>query len=313
MCYIYLFYLFLSLSLSLSLSLFSSNLTTYTTSILFILEQVLLTLENNKLRAKVADFGLARLIDDLSPKRKAVSQAKHFKLERHTSKKMTSGKGTCLWMAPELVKNMRSTVTEYSQAVDLYSFGIICYECLERKEPWAGEYTFSYMVFKAVSSGKRPKISANLANEAPEGFVKLMKSCWQQNAMARPKFKDVLHSLQDIYFKEYVGRRSVAEDKRRGNTFGVDSDLKQTQSLNDPENKNTEIKRRKSSSDHIGTTTSKSNNSRSPTNRFSRSLGSILAAASRRSSKASFDLSSPSSVSCENAGNNSGDIELGQI
>ena len=42
----------------------------------------------------------------------------------------TAGTGSLLWMAPEIIQNMKSKKTVYSHAVDVYSFGIILSECL---------------------------------------------------------------------------------------------------------------------------------------------------------------------------------------
>lgn len=57
---------------------------------------------------KVADFGLSRVQSDLVT--------------------MTGGLGTYQWMAPEVLGNQR-----YSDKADVYSFGIVIWECTARE------------------------------------------------------------------------------------------------------------------------------------------------------------------------------------
>ena len=61
----------------------------------------------------------------------------------------TAGTGSLLWMAPEIIQNMKSKKTVYSHAVDVYSFGIILSECLELRQPWSADtkyHKFTYVV-----------------------------------------------------------------------------------------------------------------------------------------------------------------------
>eukprot|EP00913_Durusdinium_trenchii_P022471 g21108.t1 len=72
--------------------------------------------------AKVADFGLARASDD-------VQQA------------MTAGVGTWRWMAPEVfASDPDSDDAAYNLKADVYSFGILMYEVLERQLPYSEKF-----------------------------------------------------------------------------------------------------------------------------------------------------------------------------
>lgn len=62
---------------------------------------------------RVADFGLSRLYHGM-----------------HT---MTGGLGTFQWMAPEVLANQR-----YSNKADIYSFGMVMWECCARQVPFEG-------------------------------------------------------------------------------------------------------------------------------------------------------------------------------
>jgi serine/threonine protein kinase len=70
---------------------------------------------------KITDFGMAKLIKkDIIQETIAVN---------------TEGKGTPVWMAPE-VKNPQQAVSVYSFPADIYSLGIVLYELFQRDLPW---------------------------------------------------------------------------------------------------------------------------------------------------------------------------------
>lgn len=70
---------------------------------------------------KVADFGLSRIKCDLHP--------------------LTGGLGTYQWMAPEVISHSR-----YTESADVYSFGIVLWECAARQVPYPGQPGFSAAV-----------------------------------------------------------------------------------------------------------------------------------------------------------------------
>merc|ERR1712118_245422 len=71
----------------------------------------------------------------------------------HRSELMTTGRGTPLWMAPEIIRTMKQhgSMAHFSQAVDTYAFGIIMWETLERLEPWSNlGFKWSHEILDAV-------------------------------------------------------------------------------------------------------------------------------------------------------------------
>ena len=100
-------------------------------------------------------------------------------------------------MAPELCEAImhRQSVSEYSQAIDCYAFGVIMWEILAMQAPWKGKkYRFSSQIMTAVEAGKRPPL-LEIATTEPAGYCVLMAQCWAQDAADRPTFDSILLAL----------------------------------------------------------------------------------------------------------------------
>ncbi len=80
----------------------------------------------------------------------------------------------------------------YSEKADVYSFGIIVWEVLTRKVPFAGRNFMG--VTLEVLEGRRPQIPA----DCPAAVRKLMKKCWHANADKRPAMSDVVATLDGL-------------------------------------------------------------------------------------------------------------------
>lgn len=168
-------------------------------------------------RAKVADFGLSRLLrrdEDGTFVKVVESKERSETMNTITSTMdvhsphhdvdltMTAGHGTPVYMAPELCCKANHTVTSYSQKVDVYAFGMIMWEAQELVVPWSREFEnrqFTYPIFQAVERGDRPKV-IHFKN-APDGFAKLMKRCWAQEPRRRPAFNKITNRLRDMLSK----------------------------------------------------------------------------------------------------------------
>lgn len=90
-------------------------------------------LVDESLNAKVADFGLSRVIDE------------------EEANKLTAC-GTPAWTAPEVVR-----MEQYTEKVDVYSFGIIMWELITRQEPYGGRKGVQ-IAYAAAEQGLRPDI-----------------------------------------------------------------------------------------------------------------------------------------------------------
>ncbi len=71
----------------------------------------------------------------------------------------------------------------------MFSFGIIMWQVVTRKEPFAGRNFMG--VSLDVLEGKRPQVP----NDCPAEFAKVMKKCWHASTAKRPSMERVLEFL----------------------------------------------------------------------------------------------------------------------
>ena len=125
--------------------------------------------DRNYCNPKICDFGLARV-------KMAINES------------MTKGVGSPFAMAPEVF-----TSSTYTQAVDWYAFGIMLWQLVTKKHPYIGMKQMD-IVKHVVHDDKR----LPLPEEAHPILRDLMSRCWIKIPKARPKFEDVLRSLEDV-------------------------------------------------------------------------------------------------------------------
>ena len=59
-------------------------------------------------------------------------------------------------------------------------------------------YTFSRLIIRAVLRGERPEVTEDDLNDVPDGYVALMKQCWQTEPKERPTFKRAMAMLAEL-------------------------------------------------------------------------------------------------------------------
>eukprot|EP00128_Syssomonas_multiformis_P012870 Colp12_sorted_trinity150504_noHs@18691 len=114
---------------------------------------------------KVSDFGFSRITGN-------------------TDQQMTQC-GTICWTAPEIL-----TYSKYNHKVDVYSYAVVMWEVLTRKQPYEGLKTMQVAI--KVTEGMRPPIPPN----TPPSFSALINKCWHQSPDERPDFKDILEDFK---------------------------------------------------------------------------------------------------------------------
>jgi hypothetical protein len=89
--------------------------------------------------------------------------------------------------------------------IDVYAFGIMCWELLERRVPFSK--SANKEVEAKVRAGERPTISPQHRdpNKPHEGnkhysiLVKLAEACWKQDPRERPSFEEVKNKLRAFW------------------------------------------------------------------------------------------------------------------
>jgi serine/threonine protein kinase len=95
--------------------------------------------------------------------------------------------GTPCWTAPEVIRG-----DKYDEMADVFSFGVVMWQVVTRKEPFAGRNFMG--VSLDVLEGKRPQIP----NDCPDVFAKMLKRCWHASPFKRPRMDDVLVFLDQL-------------------------------------------------------------------------------------------------------------------
>jgi serine/threonine-protein kinase len=128
-------------------------------------ENVLLTRAG---RAKVADFGLARTVDQ--------------------SSLTTQGRilGTAVYMSPEQVRGQRATA-----ASDVYAFGVMLYEAISGDRPFTADSQLGYLYQHAEVDPPRPVIRKHY----PAALAGLALACLAKEPADRPAMAEVAERL----------------------------------------------------------------------------------------------------------------------
>jgi len=99
--------------------------------------------------------------------------------------------GTGFWRPPEVLKAVKEDITPtYTTAVDVYGFGMVCYELLTGHIPFECEGV-RMTDYDAVLSGRRPKLPDYLS----PGMTQLLLKCWHHDPCQRPKWDEIIKTL----------------------------------------------------------------------------------------------------------------------
>ncbi|RIA96116.1 kinase-like domain-containing protein, partial [Glomus cerebriforme] len=117
--------------------------------------------------------------------------------------------GVIPYIAPEIFKGAK-----FSQASDIYSMGMIMWECTTGCKPFSNIEHNHRLIYNIID-GRRPEIT----EDTPECLANLIKSCWNPNPKNRPTINKVYETLETLYplnprSSEYDRILEEAESKR---------------------------------------------------------------------------------------------------
>ena len=168
-------------------------------------------------KCMIADLGLARRLERAANagstsknknknKNKNQLSLQNVDLNERKGEGVTAWAGTAAWMAPEV------TGYDYGPSVDVFSFGVVMWELLTCRIPWSGSaYTFTHLIIRAVIRGERPEMTADDLKDVPDGYLELMKQCWQTEPKERPTFKHVMSMLSELSAEGAEGGEGMKE------------------------------------------------------------------------------------------------------
>jgi len=119
-------------------------------------------------------------------------------------------KGVMPFMAPELLSD-----GSYSQATDVYAFGIIMWEISSREKPFL-EIVHDKQFALRIFTGLRPTIT----DDTPQHYRDLMERCWHSDPTKRPTAKEIVTLTYNwVIFpsSEISGQIEKAEEIRKRN------------------------------------------------------------------------------------------------
>ncbi|RGB40415.1 kinase-like domain-containing protein [Rhizophagus diaphanus] len=98
--------------------------------------------------------------------------------------------GIIPYMAPEIFQRQK-----YSKSSDIYSYGMIMWELMTGRKPfWDRNHDTELII--DICDGLRPPI---VTNQAPGGYIELMKECWHSDPSKRPTAGDIRKKLRSIF------------------------------------------------------------------------------------------------------------------
>jgi serine/threonine protein kinase len=122
--------------------------------------------KDNNYNACISDMGLCRKIDDIDEK---------------------NIYGVMPYVAPEVLRRK-----PYTQAADIYSFGMIMYVIATGKQPFSDDAHDGILALK-ICNGIRPEINEKIA---PKCYIDLMKKCWDSNPDNRPNSIEIKNNIE---------------------------------------------------------------------------------------------------------------------
>ncbi|CAF2122037.1 unnamed protein product [Rotaria magnacalcarata] len=142
---------------------------------------------------KITDFGLAK---------------------KQIQSSSMSAAGTFPWMSPECIRS-----NEFSTKSDVWSFGVLLWECLTGEIPYKG-FDQMQVAFGIATN----KYSLPIPSTCPEEFSQLMKDCWQPLPLDRPTFTQLYEQINRIIDTNYAPNKINNMEPNEETYFSLQQD-----------------------------------------------------------------------------------------
>jgi len=113
-------------------------------------------------------------------------------------------------LAPEILENIG-----YTEVVDTYAFGVICWELLSR-EMFLGEIAWLSVLQQKIVAGVRPSVPP-----CPESYHKIITLCWQPDSTKRPKMYKVVPEIEKMIKNVQVFKEKCQDTPKKSNSTEV--------------------------------------------------------------------------------------------
>ncbi|RHZ73166.1 hypothetical protein Glove_232g47 [Diversispora epigaea] len=120
--------------------------------------------------------------------------------------------GVIPYMAPETLSR-----GEYTQASDIYSFGMVVLEVLTSYPPYYNVPHNSSLVME-IYKGLKPEIKC----EIPQFFKEIMEKCWDSEPLNRPTAKELKSQLGEYSYAGEIKKQVKAANKSNKNFIQYD-------------------------------------------------------------------------------------------
>src|SRR3989440_11437664 len=114
--------------------------------------------------------------------------------------------GVMPYVAPEVLRGK-----PYTQAADIYSFGMVMYFVATGRQPFS-DCAHDQDLALSICNGNRPEITEK---DAPKCYIDLMKKCWDPNPDNRPNAIEIGKSIESFFYLRYSNNDSDRDIKKQ--------------------------------------------------------------------------------------------------
>ena len=107
--------------------------------------------------------------------------------------------GVLPYVAPEVLRG-----SQYTEAADIYSFGIVMNEFMSEEIPY-NDIPHDQVLTVGICNGLRP----NISEDTPKLIADLIRKCWNAKPENRPTAKELVQILSKWYYEDIYDENSV--------------------------------------------------------------------------------------------------------